>query len=117
VTDKTLEQNPKPVEIMSDQFKKEVLDHKGAVLIEFWAPGCGHCRRFAPILDELTAQRTGSVKVVTIDIDKNEEFAKGVGISGTPTLALFNNGEHVKAHSGAMKKDELDTWIDELLKN
>lgn len=115
--DKTSEQTPKPLEIMADQFKEEVLDHKGAVLIEFWAPQCGHCRRFESILDKFTVQRAGSVKVVTMDIDKNEDFAKGVGISGTPTLALFKNSKHIKAHSGAMKEDEFSTWIDELLKN
>lgn len=117
MTDKNSKRTLKPIEIMTDQFKQEVLDHKGVVLIEFWAPQCSHCRHFAPILDKFTEQRAGSIKVVTMDIEKNEEFAKGVGISDTPTLALFKNGEHIKAHSGAMKEDELSAWIDELLKN
>jgi thioredoxin len=116
MTDKSTDSSVKPKEIMSADFKEEVLAHEGAVLIEFWASQCGHCRRFAPILDEFTSEKAGTVKVVTMDIEKNEDFAKGVGISGTPTLAFFNKGEHIKAHSGAMKKDELEAWTDELLK-
>lgn len=84
-------------------FKKEVLEAKGKVLVDFFATWCGPCRMLSPIIDQLADELT-DVKVCKVDIDKAEALATEYGVEVVPTLFVFENGEVVKSVSGVVPK-------------
>jgi thioredoxin len=95
-------------------FRDEVLDFPGAVLVEFFATWCGHCRRMAPVVAELASEYAGRVKVVLTDIDKNQMGVSHYKVSGTPTFLLFNKGRLIKRLVGAQPKGELARHVENL---
>lgn len=105
----------KPVVGTTGNFEQEVLDWPETVLLEFFATWCGHCRMMAPVLEELAKEKAGSIKVVTVDIDKEPKLVKTAGIKATPTLMLFKNGKKYNTFTGAMPKEELESWIENSL--
>ena len=69
------------------------LINEDLVLVDFYATWCGPCKMMGPVLEELENSR--SVKVVKIDVDKNEEIAKNYGVMSIPTLILFQKGKQL----------------------
>ena len=84
----------KPVNANVETFKKEVLEEKKLVLVDFWATWCGPCRGLAPKLEEIANEET-DVKIVKVDVDENGELASQYGIRGIPTMLLFKEGKIV----------------------
>ena len=82
------------LEINDQTFKEEVLSSKEPVLVDFWAEWCGPCRSLKPIVDELSEEFKGKVKVAKIDIDANQEISVEYGIRNIPTLLFFKNGHY-----------------------
>lgn len=95
----------------NDNFKDLVLQSEKPVLVDFWAEWCGPCKMIAPILDELSTEKT-SITIVKVDVDKNPEIAKKYGVRGIPTMALFINGEVEGTKVGAITKLALNNFID-----
>jgi thioredoxin 1 len=87
-------------------FKSEVLDHEGAVLVDFWATWCGPCRVLHPVLEEIAAERD-DVKIVSLDIDENSGIAAQYEVLSIPTMILFKDGQMVNRMVGAMPKRKL----------
>ena len=87
-------------------FKQEVLDHEGAVLVDFWATWCGPCRVLHPVLEEIAAERD-DLKIVSIDIDENSGIAAQYEVLSIPTMILFKEGQLVNRMVGAMPKRKL----------
>jgi thioredoxin 1 len=87
-------------------FKQEVLDHEGAVLVDFWATWCGPCRVLHPVLEEIAAERD-DVKIVSIDIDENSGIAAQYEVLSIPTMILFRDGQILNRMVGAMPKRKL----------
>ncbi len=87
-------------------FKQEVLDHEGAVLVDFWATWCGPCRVLHPVLEEIAAERD-DLKIVSIDIDENPGIAAQYEVLSIPTMILFKEGQLVNRMVGAMPKRKL----------
>ena len=87
-------------------FKQEVLDHEGAVLVDFWATWCGPCRVLHPVLEEIAAERD-DLKIVSIDIDENPGIAAQYDVLSIPTMILFKEGQLVNRMVGAMPKRKL----------
>jgi thioredoxin 1 len=87
-------------------FKQEVLDHEGAVLVDFWATWCGPCRVLHPVLEEIAAERD-DLKIVSIDIDENPGIAAQYEVLSIPTMILFKEGKLVNRMVGAMPKRKL----------
>jgi len=102
-------------ELSQNEFKGEVLESSTPVLVDFWAPWCGPCRRVAPLVEELAQQYAGRVKVVKVDVDQNQELAGGYGINSIPTLMIFKDGEVVDRFVGIPPRDKLETALDEAL--
>lgn len=89
--------------LSAENFKQEVLEAKGKVLVDFFATWCGPCRMMSPIVDQL-ADELADVKVCKVDIDQAEALATEYGVEVVPTFIVFENGESVKSVSGVMPK-------------
>jgi thioredoxin 1 len=96
------------ISITSDAtFTEDVLQHDGPVLVDFWAPWCGPCKMIAPLLEELSEEWGDKLKVVKLNTDENPETTQAYGITGIPTMNVYQGGEVVKTVVGALPKKKL----------
>ncbi|MCL6262347.1 MULTISPECIES: thioredoxin TrxA [Craterilacuibacter] len=98
--------------VSDDSFEQDVLKAQGPVLVDYWAEWCGPCKMIAPILDDVSRDYEGRLKVVKLNIDQNEQTPPKFGIRGIPTLMLFKDGEVVATKVGALAKGQLTAFID-----
>jgi len=101
-----------------EQFKKEVLEFKWVVLIDFWAERCGPCRMLWPILEELdTENQWKNVKIVKINVENPENWplAGSFQVSSIPAVFVLKDGEVVKPIIGVNPKNVYQGIVDELL--
>lgn len=94
-------------------FDAEVKKAEMPVLVDFWAEWCGPCRMVAPVLEELSEEFKGRLKVVKLDVERNPRVAQAYNIRGIPALLLFKNGEVAGQQIGALPKHQLRTWLSE----
>lgn len=92
---------------------KSIVESETLVLVDFFAEWCGPCKAMAPTLEQVKNQLGESIKIVKIDIDKNQRLADSYQVRGVPTLILFKNGKQVWRQSGALQKDDLVSVIRE----
>lgn len=78
-----------------------------AVLVEFYATWCPHCKAMAPVVEQISEILEDSVKVVQLDVDMNQEAADAEEVNGTPTFILYKDGRQVWRHSGEMPGEVL----------
>ncbi|MCM1982115.1 thioredoxin [Lyngbya confervoides] len=88
-------------------FKEEVIESDTPVLVDFWAPWCGPCRMVSPVVDEISEEYDGQVKVVKVNTDENPSVASQYGIRSIPTLMIFKDGQRVDMVVGAVPKTTL----------
>ena len=93
-------------------FEQEVLQSSLPVLVDYWAEWCGPCKMIAPILDDISKEYAGRLKVVKLNIDDNQQTPPKYGIRGIPTLMLFKNGNVEATKVGALSKSQLTAFID-----
>lgn len=93
--------------VTDDTFAEKVLASSTPVLVDFWAAWCGPCRMVAPVLDEIAADKAGSLVVAKVDVDANPGTARDYQVVSIPTLILFKNGQPVKRIVGAKGKAAL----------
>ena len=94
------------------EFHKDVLESPIPVLIDFWAEWCGPCKMIAPILDSLTDEYAGKLKISKLNIDENQKTPQKYGVRGIPTLMIFKNGNVEATKVGALSKSQLTAFID-----
>ena len=92
--------------LTKDNFKKEVLDSKSPILVDFWATWCGPCQMMLPIIEDF-AKSNPDIKVGKVNVDEQPELAVEYGIMSIPTLIAFKNGEIYRTRLGVTPKDEL----------
>ena len=92
--------------LTKDNFKKEVLDSKSPILVDFWATWCGPCQMMLPIIEDF-AKSNPDMKVGKVNVDEQPELAGEYGIMSIPTLIAFKNGEIYRTRLGVTPKDEL----------
>lgn len=88
-----------------------ILNSNQMVLVDFFADWCGPCKMLAPILKDVKEGLGDSIKIVKIDVDKNQPLAGKYQVRGVPTMLLFKNGKQVWRQSGVLQKNELISII------
>ena len=102
-------------DISDNNFEQVVLKSDVPVVVDFWAPWCGPCRKLAPVLEQIQNEFIDSVKIVKIDTDKNINSTKEYGISSLPSVLLFKDGEVKEVMVGMMPKSAIVSNIKKLL--
>jgi len=96
-------------------FQSEVLESEIPVIVDFWAVWCGPCRMVAPVLEELSEQYAGRVKIVKVDADENPKVAADYNVVSIPTLNFYAGGELVASRVGARPKSMIAEDIESVL--
>lgn len=100
------------VKATDSTFEAAVLNSDLPVLVDYWAEWCGPCKMIAPILDEISSEYEGKLKIAKLNIDENPETPPKYGIRGIPTLMLFKNGNVEATKVGALSKSQLTAFLD-----
>jgi len=103
------------LEVTDDSFSNEVLNSELPVLVDFWAEWCGPCKMVSPIVEELSNEYNGKVKVAKLDVDSNPQTATNYGIRGIPTLLMFKDGAAVDQIVGAVPKNHIAERLDKII--
>lgn len=85
------------------------------VLVDFYADWCGPCKTLSPIVQEVSSALQGRVKVIKVNVDKNQIASMKYEIRGVPTLILFRKGNILWRQSGVMSKRELQQTVEKYL--
>jgi thioredoxin 1 len=86
---------------------KDIISSEIPVLVDFYADWCGPCKMLAPILKEVKDELGDAIRVIKIDVDKNQSLAAKFQVRGVPTLLLFKKGQQLWRQSGLVQKKDL----------
>lgn len=95
------------IELTGTNFEQEVTNSDIPVLVDFWASWCGPCQMVVPVLDEISKEYTGKLKVGKVNVDEAPDLAAKYGVMSIPTLIVFKNGEVANQTVGALPKEKL----------
>ena len=99
------------LEVTDTTWNEEIGQHDGLALVDVWAPWCGPCHMVAPIIEELSTEYEGRVKVAKLNADQNAKPSE-FGVTGIPTLLILRNGELVDHIVGAVPKQMITEKLD-----
>ena len=103
------------IEFTDDNFDTEVLKSDLPVLVDFWAEWCGPCKMITPIIEEISSDYAGKVKVGKVNVDFNNQVAMQYGIRGIPALLVFKGGAVANQIVGAVPKNDITQILDEVI--
>ena len=100
----------------TDSFLVDVMEASKTtpVIVDFWAPWCGPCKQLGPLLEKLTKQYGGKVKLVKINVDENQELAMQFRVQSIPAVYGFKDGRPVDGFMGALPENQLKQFIERL---
>ena len=100
------------IEANKDNFEKEVLKSEKKVLVDFNAEWCGPCKMLKPIVDEI-AESNDNIKVVSVNIEDEDELAEEYNIFSIPCLVVIDKGKEIKRSVGLISKEDIESLIGE----
>jgi thioredoxin 1 len=103
------------VVLNNENWKREVAEAEGPVLVDFWAEWCPPCRMIAPAVEALATTYAGRAKVAKLNIDESPEVANAFGVRSIPTLLVFREGKVVDAQIGAVPQSSIARMIESQL--
>lgn len=98
------------IHVNESDFREQVLENSGTVLVDFWANWCGPCRMLGPVLEQLAADRP-DVTVAKVDVDENMSLAAAYGVESIPMLLVFKNGQLVNKSIGFVSQPEIEKLL------
>lgn len=101
------------MDLNAANFEAMVLNAGGPVLVDFWAPWCGYCRRLSPVVDRLAAELGGKVTVAKLNIDEAAQLAERYKVDTIPSLILFQGGAAVSSVVNPASQDAIEGWLKE----
>jgi thioredoxin 1 len=107
--------NKDVVVLTDDNWKAEVLEAAGPVLVDFWAEWCPPCRMIAPSIEALATAYSGRAKVGKLNVDENPIVAQTFGVRSIPTLLVFKGGQVVDQQIGAVPQPRIAAMIEHQL--
>ncbi len=111
---------PAPADTIKDSdtagFRADVIDASMSVpvIVDFWATWCGPCKQLTPVLEKVVRAARGKVRLVKVDIDKNQQLAAQLRIQSVPTVYAFFQGRPVDAFNGALPESQVKQFVDRL---
>ena len=99
------------VTVSQDNFTAEVLDSDTPVVVDFWAEWCAPCKMIAPVLEQISQDYAGKLKVAKVNVDDDGEIAQRYNIVSIPTLLLFKDGEVVRQQVGAVPRETIEGML------
>ena len=91
----------------------DIINREQLTLVDFFATWCGPCKQMHPVLEQLKQQLGDSIRIVKLDVDKNEALSTAYRIQSVPTLMIFRNGQVVWRQSGALRLNDLKSVINQ----
>lgn len=98
------------IQVNDNNFKSEVLDHTGFVLVDFWAEWCRPCKTLMPYIEQLAKDKGDQIKVCKFNIDEGTQITTKYLIQSIPTLIIFQNGKEIARKIGAIS--DLLNWVE-----
>lgn len=95
-------------------FKQEVLDQKGLILVDFWAEWCGPCKMLGPVIEKVAKANEGKLTVAKLNVDDHQETPQQYGIQGIPTMIFFKDGKNVQQLVGFQSQDAIQNVINDI---
>lgn len=99
------------MELREDEYEERVLSARRPVLVEFWAPWCGPCRKYAPAIAGALDDLGGRILRLRVNTDESERLPEECGVVSIPTLILYDRGEEIGRFEGKMSREALAEGI------
>jgi len=103
------------ITLTAENFKKEVLESKVPVLVDFWAAWCMPCKMIGPSISQIAETYKDKIKVGKLNVDSEAEIASQYSIISIPTLIIFKDGQAIRQKVGAMPRHEIEKLFSDLI--
>ena len=100
------------IEVNNENFEEEVLNEDKIVLVDFYAIWCTPCKMLSPILEEV-AMENRDIKLVKVNVDKNEKLCNKYNIQAMPTIIIFKQGKIISSSVGLINKEDIKSLVED----